>query len=372
MSAGADTVDFDAVPATLIVAANVGAYAQPMAEHVLGMTLALAKRLQANHARLAAGEYPADPETTELRGAVAGIVGFGGIGRACADLLRPLGVRIHAINTSGRTDADVEFVGGPADLERVLRAADVVVVAIPLTLETRGLIGARELAWMKPTAVLINVARAAIIDETALYEHLVATPGFSAGIDVWWDEPERGAAFHQRLPFLELPERAGIPAQLRHRRGHDRTRGGRRCTQRRPLPPGRAAPGGPAPGGLLLFGQDRVEALSRLDQQLPHPLDLLRRAALGDLPNRSERLENRATQVHRAGIGPLGDLVPGRGVRRAALGLGPALIRQRVPLATVGLLDRHQTLVLEHLERGVDRAGARLPARRRSARPARG
>jgi glycerate dehydrogenase len=211
MSAGADTVDFAAVPATQIVAANVGAYAQPMAEHVLGMTLALTKRLQANHARLAAGEFPADPETTELRGAVAGIVGFGGIGRACADLLRALGMRIHAINTSGRTEDDVEFAGGPTDLERVLRAADVVVVAIPLTLETRGLIGAPELAWMKPTAVLINVARAAIIDEPALYEHLVATPGFSAGIDVWWHEPDRGAAFHQRLPFLDLPNVLGSP-----------------------------------------------------------------------------------------------------------------------------------------------------------------
>ena len=247
MSAGADTVDFDAVPATLIVAANVGAYAQPMAEHVLGMTLALAKRLPANHARLAAGEYPADPETTELRGAVAGIVGFGGIGRACADLLRPLGVRIHAINTSGRTDADVEFVGGPADLERVLRAADVVVVAIPLTLGTRGLIGARELAWMKPTASDQRGPRGDHRRDRAL-----RAPGRDAGVlgghrrVVGRAGTRRGVPPAPAVP--RTAQRAGIPAQLRHRRGHDRTRGGRRCTQRRPLPPGRAAPGGPAPG----------------------------------------------------------------------------------------------------------------------------
>jgi glycerate dehydrogenase len=211
LSAGADTLDFDTVPDGVIVAANVGAYAQPMAEHVLGMALALAKRLPANHARLAAGEYPADPETSELRGAVAGVIGFGGIGRACADLFHPLGMRIYAINTSGHTDADVEFAGGPADLERVLRAADLIVVAIPLTRDTRGLIGARELAWMKPTAVLINVARAAVIDEAALYDHLVASPRFSAGIDVWWDEPDRGAAFNPRFPFLDLPNVLGSP-----------------------------------------------------------------------------------------------------------------------------------------------------------------
>src|SRR5262245_33533021 len=210
-SAGADSLDFGAIPAGVTVAGNVGAFSQPMAEHVLGMVLALAKRLQANHAALAAGEYPKDPHTAELRGTVAGIVGFGGIGRACADLLRPLGVRIHAINTSGRTDDDVEFVGGPADLDRVLAASDVVVIAIPLTRDTRGLIGARELALMKPTAILINVARAAIVDEDALYEQLAATPTFSAGIDVWWDEPDRGAAFHQRRPFLELPNVLGSP-----------------------------------------------------------------------------------------------------------------------------------------------------------------
>ena len=64
---------------------------------------------------------------------------------------------------------------------------------------------------MKPTAVLINVARAAIIDEDALYEHLTANPACSAGIDVWWDEPERGAAFRSRLPFLALPNVLGSP-----------------------------------------------------------------------------------------------------------------------------------------------------------------
>ena len=211
MSAGADTVDFAALPRSVTVAANVGAFADPMAEHALGMTLALAKRLPAYHAQLAEGEYPPDPETIELRGGVAAIVGFSGIGRACAALFRALGLRIHAINTSGRTGEELDFVGGPADLERVLGGADVVVLAVPLTRHTRGLIGARELSWMKRTAVLINVARAAIVDETALCDHLVATPEFSAGLDVWWEEPERGEPFRPRLPFLQLPNVLGSP-----------------------------------------------------------------------------------------------------------------------------------------------------------------
>jgi phosphoglycerate dehydrogenase-like enzyme len=211
VSAGADHVDFASLPPHVLLAGNVGAFAEPMAEHVLGMSLALAKRLPLNLARLAAGEYPADPATLWLRGGVAGIVGFGGIGRASARLLRCVGMRIHALNTSGRTDEDVEFVGGPGDLEAVLRAADVLVIAAPLTRHTRGMIGARELAWMKPAAILVNVARAAIVDERALYEHLRSNPEFSAGIDVWWNEPPRGTPFTPALPFLDLPNVLGSP-----------------------------------------------------------------------------------------------------------------------------------------------------------------
>jgi glycerate dehydrogenase len=211
LSAGADGIDFGVLPRGATVAANVGAYALPMAEFAAGMALALAKRLRENHAELAQGRYPRPPEAAELRGGVASILGFGGIGRACADLFRAMGMRIHAVNTSGKTDADVEFVGTLEDLEPVLRAADVAVIAIPLTAETRGLIGARELSWMKPTAILVNVARAAIVDEAALYAHLAATPTFFAGIDVWWNEPARGSEFRPRFPFLELPNVLGSP-----------------------------------------------------------------------------------------------------------------------------------------------------------------
>ena len=194
-----------------MLAGNVGAFAEPIAEHVLAMSLALAKRLPQNHAALARGEYPAKPDTLWLRGGVAGIVGFGGIGKASARLLRCVGMRIHALNTSGRTDEDVEFAGGPGDLEAVLRVADVVVLATPLTRHTRGLIGAGELGWMKPDAILVNVARGAIVDERALYEHLRSNPEFSAGIDVWWDEPPRGTPFAPALPFLDLPNVLGSP-----------------------------------------------------------------------------------------------------------------------------------------------------------------
>jgi glycerate dehydrogenase len=210
LSAGADHIDFSALPGGVTIASNVGAYAGPMAEHALGMALALAKRLPRNHAKLASGTFDMAP-TLRLRGGVATILGFGGIGSSCARLLRALGMRIYAVNTSGRVGEPVDFAGTLADLQHVLAAADVLIVALPLTRATRGLIGARELGWMKPQAVLVNVARGAIIDEDALFAHLEANPEFTAGIDAWWEEPGNGKPFHPRLPFPALPNVLGSP-----------------------------------------------------------------------------------------------------------------------------------------------------------------
>jgi phosphoglycerate dehydrogenase-like enzyme len=211
ISAGADGLPFSDVPRNAVVAGNVGAYAEPMAEHVLAMVLALAKRLPERHAQLARGQFEQFAFSRSLGGAVAGIVGFGGIGRAAAGLLRGIGMRIHALNTTGTTDEAVEFVGTLSDLDSVLEAADVLVISLPLTKATRELIGRRELELMKRDAILINVARGAIVDEAALFDHLAAHYGFSAGIDAWWDEPRSASTFRTRFPFFELPNLLGSP-----------------------------------------------------------------------------------------------------------------------------------------------------------------
>jgi len=211
LSAGADSVDFAAIPERLMLAGNVGAYAEPMAEYVMAMALALARRLPQRHADLAKGEFKMWERVLTLDGAVCAILGFGGIGRATGRLMRAFGARIHAVNSSGRTSEPVEFIGTLASLDQVLAAADVLVVALPLINATRGLIGARELGLMKPAAILVNVGRAAIVDERALYEHLRDQPEFCAGIDAWWHEPASGSGFRTEYPFFHLPNLIGSP-----------------------------------------------------------------------------------------------------------------------------------------------------------------
>ncbi len=211
VTAGADHMPFAKLPSHLKVASNPGAYAAAMAEHVMAMTLALAKRLLIGHQKMRNGEFDDTTLNRSLFGATAGIIGFGGTGRATARLMRAFGMRIYAINQSGTSSEPADFVGTLNDLERVLQESDVVVISLPLTRTTKGLIGKNELTWMKPDAMLVNVARGAIIDEEALYIHLQNHPSFLAGIDTWWIEPLRGGAFRMEYPFLELPNVLGSP-----------------------------------------------------------------------------------------------------------------------------------------------------------------
>ena len=211
LSAGVNHLPFADLPAHLLIASNAGAYAAPMAEHVLAMTLALAKHLLLQNERLRRGVFDQSTTNRRLSGMTAGILGFGGIGQATARLMRAFGMRIFAINTSGTSAEPVDFLGRLHDLEHVLRASDVVVIALPLTNATWGLIGQEQLTWMKPDAILINVARGAIIDEQALYTHARSHPDFLVGLDVWWNEASWPNAFRTTYPLLDLPNVIGSP-----------------------------------------------------------------------------------------------------------------------------------------------------------------
>ncbi len=211
VNAGIDFVPTKSLPPALPVASNGGAYAEPMAEHALAMALAAAKRLLVEHNALTRGEFNQHKRNRSLSGRVCGILGFGGIGEATARLMRAIGMRVHAINRRGASEEPTDWIGSIDQLDALLAVSDVLVISTPLTPQTLGLLGARELGLMKEDAILVNLARGEVIDEAALFAHLQAHPNFVACIDAWWIEPVRHGHFRMDQPFLTLPNVIGSP-----------------------------------------------------------------------------------------------------------------------------------------------------------------
>ncbi len=209
--AGADNVPFAAIPENITVASNVGAFAEPLAEHVLAMTLCLAKSILPRHLQLAHGNFNQTVLNKELRGGICGIVGMGSNGAAIARVMKGVGMEVHGINRSATSSFPLDFIGELADMDEVLRRSDVVVLTVPLTRQTLHLIGRHEFEIMKPDGILINVARGKVVEQQALYNHLKTTPSFSAGIDTWWSEPGDPGGFKLDYPFFDLPNLIGSP-----------------------------------------------------------------------------------------------------------------------------------------------------------------
>ena len=142
MTAGVDFIPLSALPAHVPVANNGGAYAEAMAEHALAMAFAAAKRLLIEHDALRRGAFNQFTQNRMLAGAVCAIFGMGGIGEATARLARGIGMRVHAINRRGASAEPVEWIGTPDRLDTLLDAADVLVIAAPLSRATLGRFGA--------------------------------------------------------------------------------------------------------------------------------------------------------------------------------------------------------------------------------------
>jgi D-2-hydroxyacid dehydrogenase (NADP+) len=173
-----------------------GVHMVPMAEHILGMLVAMARRfpdcfLYQQRARWAQQELWDSPvRPRELHGQVLLLIGFGAIGRAVAKAVRPLGMRVWAVTRSGQGDTELaERILPASKLHEGLREADFVILAAPETSETRKMIGARELACMKPSAYFMNVARGTLVDESALIAALERRAIAGAALDVASQEP---------------------------------------------------------------------------------------------------------------------------------------------------------------------------------------
>jgi len=159
LAAGVDFIPLDQLPAQVPLASNAGAHAQSMAEHALAMALAAAKHLPMEQAKLERGDFNQAGSTRMIAESTCGIFGLGGTGFALARLLRCMGAQVHGINRRGESSDQIDWVGKPDDLDAMLAVSDLFFVTAPLTRQTIGVIGHRELDLMKDDAILVNVAR---------------------------------------------------------------------------------------------------------------------------------------------------------------------------------------------------------------------
>nr|WP_269809487.1 2-hydroxyacid dehydrogenase [Kineosporia rhizophila] len=192
--AGLDKIAVDALPPSTLLA-NTFHHGRSIAEHVVMVSMMLLRHVPRASRELAAGQWrtvmtdPAVPFGGVLAGRTMGIVGFGEIGSQVAVLARALGMRVRAVRHSGRAAEGVEWMGTSAQLPELLRTSDIVVATVPLSEKTRGLLDSEALAAMRPDAILVNVARGAVVDEQALHNALTEGTIGGAAIDVWWRNP---------------------------------------------------------------------------------------------------------------------------------------------------------------------------------------
>ena len=228
-STGFDHIDVDACREMGIPVANAGgANSASVAEYTIMAALALLKRLMEAHLRTAAGEWPQwelmDKGTYDLLGKTWGIIGLGRIGLEVARRLQGWGVTVLYYDKVRREDAERELGARYTRLSRLLRESDIVSLHVPLTPETRGMIGERELRAMKPTSILINPSRGELVDEQALAKALREGWIAGAAVDVYSREPPGPEhpliKLKQEAPWVNLiltPHIAGANSDARQR-----------------------------------------------------------------------------------------------------------------------------------------------------------
>jgi len=213
--AGLERIDRAALPAGTALA-NAYGHEAGIAEYVLGAMLTLTRDFARLDAALRRGAWESQwavgaappPPWPELAGKTLGILGYGHIGQALARRARAFDMAICAIRRDVARSAQdgLALLGGLEILDEVLRRSDYLAITMPATAATRGLIGEAQLRAMKPTAVLVNVARAEIVDEAALYRALAARAIAAAALDVWYRYPTDAApTLPARQLFHTLP-----------------------------------------------------------------------------------------------------------------------------------------------------------------------
>ena len=197
---GTDNIDLNAAGMRGVTICNTpGINAFAVAEHALTLMLAVGRRITLLDAEMRAGRWPREM-LTQLFGKTLGVFGMGTIGARVATLGRAIGMDVLGWSATGN-EAHVRAAGArPASKDEILRTADVISLNARLGPDTRGLIGRKEFALMKPTAILVNTGRGALVDRDALLGALTERRIMGAGLDVYHQEP-----LAPDDPLLKLP-----------------------------------------------------------------------------------------------------------------------------------------------------------------------
>ena len=186
---GLDNVDLEACRELGITATNIPSLAtNPVAEHTIAMAMAVARKFVANDQLVRRGEW-GRPYITELNEKTLGVIGAGPIGQRVMQLGKGIGMNVVAWTLHPSPERAREYGVEFVELDDLLRQSDVVALCIALSDRTEKLIGRRELELMKPTAIISNTGRGALVDEHALADALTAGRIAGAGLDVFTNEP---------------------------------------------------------------------------------------------------------------------------------------------------------------------------------------
>jgi D-3-phosphoglycerate dehydrogenase len=203
---GLDMIDLDAARRHgVVVRWTPGVNRQSVAELTIGLIVVLYRRIMPLSRDLQQGRWHQPPGGRQISSSIVGIVGCGHVGKQVARLCRAFGATVLAHDIVSYDEFYRDAGVTPTDLETLLDEADIVSLHVPLDETTRGLIGAAQLARMKPSAIIINTARGGIVDEAALKTALLEQRLAGAGLDVFATEPPLD------LELLSLPTVAATP-----------------------------------------------------------------------------------------------------------------------------------------------------------------
>lgn len=219
---GIDQLNFDLLKKYQFQVCNSHSNAASVAEMGLALLLSCLKQIPSHHYAMQQGNWrrPGADDCTMpelLHGKNVGLIGYGAIGRKLANMLFGFDVNLQVLASEARQDCNITVLGSD-QLDFLCNWCDVLIVSVPLTPKTREMIGKRQFEMMKSNVYLINISRGSIIDEESLYNALKTRQIAGAGIDVWYQYPQRGQSLSRpsRFPFEILdnvvmsPHRGGM------------------------------------------------------------------------------------------------------------------------------------------------------------------